>query len=567
MPLLNTYFKRFADVTLYPSYLKKRISLAKIRAKSYPMDSMDFIMMDMERPESLKRQADFCTGDLTGRYLDFLSASMEIDETDRERLDELFRRILNCRTKEGTFGASYNRASLNESEYNKIWDTAAKHFVGLIRYYLWSGNVKALDAAVGNAEYFLSHKEYVDRCIDENIRTHVFRMSYWITEPLAMLYGITGDERYIEVIRKIEQAMPDSINSHHSHGFMTVLRGFQLAAIYTGDKSFNDLPEKFRKVIAEEAVWADGNISESFPMSQRNEGCSIADWIMLNLYSGFITGNPECYEFAETAMMNALALNQTVNGGFGHRMLKKDKTGYLAGHLSEEAWWCCLHDAGLSMVEYARHAVTMENGKVSVNYLLSGVYTFDNVTVTVTTNYPQTATAIITARNTDDVSIRIPSFVKNAAIKETVLPNNTKRYTVTGDMGYYLTDVSNGVVLKYGPLVMAPLRYLVDEDEHSTKNTSIPEGYVPETMPKDKPAIIADKIDEKGFIVFEKTPYPEWQCYEEGFASQLAFDDLSVNVPLYYPNGSVSQHRFYPMAYSTTTTIGNELPFVFDSVE
>lgn len=563
MPTLNTYFKRNATISMYPSYLKKRISLAKIRAKSYPLDSMDFIMMDLERPESLTRHADFCTGDLTGRYLDFLSATMEVDETDRERLDELFQRILKCRTKDGTFGDAYNRESL-ETEHDKIWGTGAKHFIGLIRYYLWSGNVKALDAAIGNAEYFLSHKDCVYKLLEENKKSNGFDLYYWIVEPLAMLYGIVGDQRYIDVIRKIEQAMPESICQQHSHGLMTVLRGFQLAAIYTGDKEFNDLPEKFRKEIEKDAVWVDGNIPEIFPVDSRNEGCSIADWIMLNLYSGFITGNPECYELAENAMFNALSLNQTVNGGFGHRMLKKDKTGYLAGHLSQEAWWCCLHNAGLSLIEYARHAVTMEDKKVFVNLLLPGKYTFDNIEVTITTNYPQTASALITVKNAGDVSIRIPSFVKNAEIKESNLPNNTKRYSVTGDMGYYLVDALDGVALKYGPLIMVPLNYFVDENAIPTESTSMPKEYVPKTMTKDQPAIIVKERDEKGFVVFEKEPNKIWKCYEEGFASELAFDNLSINVPLCYPNGSIVQHRFYPMLYSTTSTIGTELPLVFN---
>jgi hypothetical protein len=37
---------------------------------------------------------------------------------------------------------------------------------------------------------------------------------------------------------------------------MTTLRGLQLAAIYTGDTSWNKQPEQARKVIADKAVWA-----------------------------------------------------------------------------------------------------------------------------------------------------------------------------------------------------------------------------------------------------------------------------------------------------------------------
>ncbi len=60
--------------SLAPSQLSFRIGLARTRTSSYPMDSMDFIMMDLERPAGYSRHAYWCTGDLTGRLLEFLSS-------------------------------------------------------------------------------------------------------------------------------------------------------------------------------------------------------------------------------------------------------------------------------------------------------------------------------------------------------------------------------------------------------------------------------------------------------------------------------------------------------------
>ena len=54
-------------------------------------------------------------------------------------------------------------------------------------------------------------------------------------------------------------------------------------------------------------------------MQLRNEGCSIADWLMLNLNAGLITGEDGAYEKAERIFWNALAFNQWINGSFGHR--------------------------------------------------------------------------------------------------------------------------------------------------------------------------------------------------------------------------------------------------------
>ena len=49
------------------------------RMAAYPLDSLDFIMIDLERPEGSSRHASWCTGDLTGRLLEFLSVSEGVD--------------------------------------------------------------------------------------------------------------------------------------------------------------------------------------------------------------------------------------------------------------------------------------------------------------------------------------------------------------------------------------------------------------------------------------------------------------------------------------------------------
>lgn len=567
----NTYFSSFSQVSGYESPLRQRIKLVKQRCRSYPMDSLDFIMIDLERPETLIRHAEFCTGDLTGRYLDFLSVGMHLEPSDRDRMDMLFERILKCQAPCGAFGRVYVQ-DLGASEHELKWGAASKLFMGLLRYYMETGSGKALTAAQRNAEYFLSHLDYFKSCCDKHKQDETFEISEWIVEPMALLYGITGDARCLEVCRMVADSLPSTIDRCHSHGFMTTLRGLQFAALYTGDVSWNRLPEKFRQEIAERAVWPDGNIPEVFPMSGRNEGCSIADWVMLNLYAGFITGRDEAYEKAENALYNAMALNQIVNGGFGSRELNSDKRGYAQGELSEECWWCCAHNCGLALVEFIDHAVTLRDGELRINLLVPGRHTLQHdgrtVMVDITTRYPEKADTIVFVNGAPDgmkTRIRIPSGVKNAAIREDALPAGGRRYMLSGKMGYSLEEVPNGVVLRYGPLVLVPLRYCsASATPIDYSKTSIPQGYVPVVMPKGRPAIVPVEQDADGFYLFPKQPPELWKCYEEGILSRLAFENLSVNVPLYFPDGKIRSQRFWPECYSTTTLIGYDLPLVFD---
>ncbi|MEA4890507.1 MAG: glycoside hydrolase family 127 protein [Clostridiaceae bacterium] len=509
-----------------------------------------------------------CTGDLTGRYLEMLARSMDHDTHDEERLHQLFNRILKCKTHLGPVGLDFIEGLDNPAKADPF-SVGAKTFVGSIRYYLQTGEGKALQLAIDTAEYFLARIEIVDKTITQG----KFNTAWWITEPFALLYGITGDERYLKPCRIIEKAMPASIEKTHSHSFMTTLRGLQLAAIFSGDNSFNRLPEKFRTEIQERAVWADGNIPEIFPMSTRNEGCSIADWIMLNLYAGFITGNDEAYEKAELAMYNAFALNQLVNGSFGHRLLDKDRRGYQQGELVEEAWWCCVHNCGISIIEYANHAVTLRDNYIKVNLLVPGKYCFEidgkKVTVTITARYPEKADALIFLTGACqglELDVRIPAGIRNGKVSKTVMPGGGLRFTLSGDIGYYIETTPHGSVLKYGPLVMVPLRYMskseVVYDDFS--KSAAPEGYVPDIMPTDRPVIVPVKEkDDAGFFVYSQEPWPVWQCYEEGILSPLAYGELSVNVPLYYPDGQIRLTRFYPEWLSSTSLVGFDLPLVF----
>ena len=64
---------------LAKSQLSFRIDLARRRLGAYPLDDENFIYEDLERPETVNRMAHFCTGDLTGRMLEALTATNGID--------------------------------------------------------------------------------------------------------------------------------------------------------------------------------------------------------------------------------------------------------------------------------------------------------------------------------------------------------------------------------------------------------------------------------------------------------------------------------------------------------
>ena len=553
---LGTYFGMLAEARMYESPLLARLRLAKQGCHNYPTDDMDFIMADLEQPEAIHRHAQHCTGDLTGRYFEFLAASMPHDRSDEDRMEELFWRILKC---QAPFGPCRKvvPGSTTAAE--------SKLTIAFLRYYLQTGNGKALVAARQTAEYIFPFTP-----ADGDYGCGFG----WLTEPMALLFAITGDTRCIDYCRKIEANLKKlPFENTHSHGLMSTLRGLQVAAMYTGDMSFNEQPERFRKMIQEKAVWVDGNIPETFPISRRNEGCSIADWTMLNLNAGFLTGDDQAYEKAECAMYNALSLSQLSNGRFSCRAISRDKRCYLIQ--TEEAWCCCAHTGGLALIKYAEHAVVLKDGVIRVNLLVPGHYEFHdhrwNIRIDITTRYPETFETLILVNGAPknmEVKVRVPSFVRNAAVKRQELPDGICRYVLSGDMGCYLEDAGDGVALKYGPLVMAPLQYLPPSTQvDNAASFATVEGNVPDFR-TDYPTIaLSGKKDAAGFLVLDKEPKGLWDCFEEGPRSRLAYGNLSVNVPLLFPEGKTKVMRFYPELNRTTIMKGTYFPVVFQKMK
>jgi len=159
----------------------------------------------------------------------------------------------------------------------------------------------------------------------------------------------------------------------HSHGYLTTLRGILKAGVLAGDEELIQfVKERRQEILDKGCVYPNGDISEAFPrVSARNEGCSIADWIMLNLLYAHYFDEDEAYEMVDHSLWNALYFNQFVTGGFGHRYFGKN--GYRT--YIEEAWWCCTQNSGMALSEVARHVVTMKDGRLKLNFFIPGEYT------------------------------------------------------------------------------------------------------------------------------------------------------------------------------------------------
>ena len=527
---------------LYDSQLKFRLGLAKKRLEHYPLDTMDFVMMDLERPALRTRHAHQCTYDL----------AEGIDGEHIDRLPELYRRIMNNRKPDGRFGILYEEP----------WYVGTHLLSGLVEYYELSGDLRALNAAEDAAMVMLSQGDDLYARFDPKKPNAMYA---WITEGFAELYRVTKKDCYLEAVRRIAYECLGGMQHAHSHGYTTTLRGILKGAVYSGDRALFRLVQERRQEILDNGVLPNGDICESYPRSRRNEGCSIADWVMLNLLYGHYADDPHAYELAEHTLWNALCFNQFVTGGFGHRYISR--RGYRT--YIEEAWWCCTQNAGTAMALAARHAVTLRNGKLKLNLWIPGKFTLPGgITVTVTTGFPTKAKTILHVTGTkEDIDLRIPSYFKETTCRRVETDLGYTLY-IDAKLGHYTEKVKDGVLLKYGPLVIAPMTYVWDQFVSEPDPTTVPEGYTHDSVAGDGYALELGTPDENGFYHFDHNPLPVWPIFEEGEMAGIGGGEAaSAYVPVRFSSGELRMMYFQPLCSATSNLTLLDLPVVFDLKE
>jgi len=549
-----------SEPLLYDSQLKVRLNLALSRMKQYPMD-INFIMMDLERPPLRQRHADHCTYDLTGRTLQFYSLAEGINGEHIEDLHELYERVMLQKNPSGTFAKVYGM----ERKPNDEVIHKGSHFItALVCYYDLTRDMRSLRAAEDAALHLINRGD----AFFSMDPTRPNGMRCWMTEPFAELYRVTKKEIYLDAVKRLTFKCVGTIDGAHSHAYMTTLRGILKAAIYADDNELaNFVKIRYHEILDKNCILPNGDVCEALPKSSRNEGCSIADWIMLNLYYGDYFGDDEAFVRADHALWNALYFNQFVTGGFGHRWVQD--RGYRA--YVEEAWWCCTDNAGMCMAEIARHVVTCRNGELKVNFLIPGNYKVQTeqgeVRIDITTSYPTHAYTIIRVEGTkEDIALRIPDHIK-CVTKKRIETVNGYEIHLDGVMGHYIEEHSGKYVMKYGPLIIAPMLYMYEVNPLESIENTVPKGYMQESLASKNYALAPGEKDENGFYRLSHNPI-EWIVYEEGEMAGIGGGEVaSATVPVVFPDGKRDELYFQPLCSQTSNLTLKDMIYCFDTIE
>ncbi len=382
--------------------LARRIELTVRRLQSHPFD-IDLIMQDVARIPEKKRRFEEYEGDISGRVLGAWSYLARLRGERPTKLDSIAEKILTYQNPDGYFGQ--NQQSIGWDFWGRQNFGHGRLLVGLIQNYWRTHDPRYLISAEKLGDYFVNTIPKWTTGHPNNpytktgalnwqngieVRQHFVKTHQTsVLEGLMMLYEASGQKRYLKAGEKVAELIPE-YRQYHSHSFLNSLVGLAMLYRHTGESRYFDrLLKEYWQNILPHSRQPDGAVCEFYPADQRTEGCSIVDWIRLNLQLWQLTGKPVYLDEAEKSWLNGLNFHQTANGAFGHAVLSP--AGYEAPY--SEAWWCCLMHGLYAYTEILNYSLVSEADKLWINFFFpfeSEIRLQNNIVkVQMKTSYPE----------------------------------------------------------------------------------------------------------------------------------------------------------------------------------
>lgn len=410
--------------------LEQRVRLTEKRLQHEPY-ALDLIVQDVARKPDLTRRFEEYEGDVSGRTLGSWSYMSRLLGEHPAKLDSIFEAILLCQDDDGYFG---------EDQQKIGWDFWGRQTFGhgrllggLVQYYELTKDERALNAATKLADYFVKNIPIWNSTHEENPWTNTNNWVQWqddqtnrqhfvkthmtsILESLMMLYKFNPKKEYLDAGFALVELFPD-FGHYHSHSYLNTMTGMAMLFDYTGDQEvYTRLYNLYWQDVMRYGYQPDGGIREWFPDDHRTEGCSVTDWIRLNLYMWKITQDVVYLDEAENAWYNALNFHQTANGAFGHTVCSP------AGFESQysEAWWCCTMHGLWSYADIVNFMAAMDEKNLWFNFYTPAEFDVNGAKFSINTDYPQDSVIeILCETGTSDALVthlRIPHWADNFSV-------------------------------------------------------------------------------------------------------------------------------------------------------
>jgi DUF1680 family protein len=359
--------------------------------------------------------------DWPGRTLEaYAMTSMALGHPSSARFAEVGYGLLANQSPEGSFLNGEPIApdpAAFERKCTGFWFGNARGMMGLLGAQQYDGAREAawLQAARKLGDFYVAH--YFDA--DQRGTPGSF---WWVgTEAMAQLYRETGERKYLDTGLRIAESIPPvNRGSQHTHSYLLALRGIvQLCELSGGNESL------MRKVLDQYAffesqvMWPGGGIVEHCGNREAHnlcywydEGCSVCDWLGLNLDLWRVTRDSRYMDMAERVACNHLLFDQDAGGGFcGDRGVDFVREG--------EPWpFCCAMHGTRTLAELTRYVGMTDGKQVWINLFYPATVALtvagQRMVMDLETNYPADGNLTLTMREAGErefpVKVRVPQW-------------------------------------------------------------------------------------------------------------------------------------------------------------
>ena len=298
--------------------------------------------------------------------------------------------ILPLQTKEGNFGPPYSATS----DDVRIVSGNCFALRGLVDAYINAQDKRYLESARKLARYFETIAPQWEK--RENGKLHEFYGH--CLDGLVALYEQGGDRWALDLAKRLGN---NATRTEHTHHSLSLCRGLIDLARVTSDKEYLAKAEDYLAWCREKQT-ASGGLPETMHDSKQDEGCGLADWIVVNLMMYQLTGNDRYLDDAEHTLVNHFFMNQFHTGGFGHRSLSPEIIGGKSwqgwdGQFGSENPGCCSFWGQWALGQLGQYIVTQSADAVSVNLYPSAEIRLPEhgMRLTLTSDFPRMKTVKI----------------------------------------------------------------------------------------------------------------------------------------------------------------------------
>ncbi len=370
----------------------------------------------------------------------------------RKVLDHAVEGLIATQTPDGYIG------NYTDDKHLAAWDIWGRKYcmLGLLAYFDLTKEQKALNAATKEADLLMTELKNRNALIVK-MGNHRGMAASSVLEPICLLYGRTGDKKYLdfaeEIVHQWETPDGPQLISKSSvdvaerfpkpkvnwYGWEQGQKAYEMMSCYegllelyrlTGNEEYKIAVEKTWENIRNTEInlagsgssmecWFHGKEHQIHPNLHYQETCVTATWIKLSQQLLRLTGDVKYADAIEQSYYNALLGSMNADGSDWAKYTPLAGQRLKGGEQCGMGLNCCIASGPRGLFTFPLTAVMTRKNGIQINFFANGIYTLQTpgkqlIEIVQETDYPVTGKISITVRleKAENISIqvRIPEW-------------------------------------------------------------------------------------------------------------------------------------------------------------